>query len=62
VSQAAHILGLPQRTAYAYIHSGIIPAVRVSHRILVLRATVEKLLKEGKFLKPVPVPFEEDAW
>jgi excisionase family DNA binding protein len=60
VAQAAHVLGIPVRTAYAFCESGAIPSVRLSNRILVLKETVEELLSKGKFHQPTPV--EVDPW
>lgn len=47
VAEAAHILGIPARTAYALIDSGNIPSLRISNRILVLRVVVRALLDAG---------------
>jgi len=55
------VLGLPVRTCYAYVNTGVIPSLRVSHRILILRSVVEQLLSEGKFPPPAKVVVE-DAW
>jgi excisionase family DNA binding protein len=45
VSELAKILGIARTSAYEAIRQGQITAVRIGRRLLVPRATVERLLK-----------------
>jgi excisionase family DNA binding protein len=45
VEEAARILGVGRNSAYEAVRAGQIPAIRVSHRILVPRAALERLLE-----------------
>lgn len=47
VAEAARLLGIGRGTAYEAVHRGEIPSLRVGRRILVPRATVERLLADA---------------
>lgn len=51
VGQAARVLGLSRSTAYQGVQSGVIPSIRVGHRLVVPTAQLYVLLGH-----PIPVP------
>ena len=44
VEEAGKALGVSRMTAYAAVHSGQIPSIRIGRRLLVPRAAFERLL------------------
>jgi excisionase family DNA binding protein len=50
VAQAAAILGIPRRSLYIYIAQGVVPAVHVGRRkLLILKSTIDQLLATGAY-------------
>jgi excisionase family DNA binding protein len=47
VRETAEQLGITLSTAYAYIESGELPAVRLGRRLLIPRAAVQQLVDEA---------------
>jgi excisionase family DNA binding protein len=53
VAEAAAVLGIPRRTLYVYIAQGVVPAVHIGRRkLLILQGTIEQLLAAGAFPGP----------
>ena len=48
VPDAAELLGIPKRTLYDYCQQGVIPHIKVQRKVLLLRATVDAWLREGR--------------
>ena len=48
VPEAAEILGISRASAYNAARGGLIPVVRISRRIVVPRAALERLLEGGE--------------
>ena len=44
VAEASRILGLSRNSTYQGIHSGVIPHIRISGRILIPKVALDKLL------------------
>ena len=44
VTEAARLLGLSKNSAYAAVHSGELPVVRIGRRMLVPKIAIERLL------------------
>jgi len=53
IKEAARVLGVPGRTIYGQVARGELPAIRLSGRILVLRAVVDAILLSGLPKEPV---------
>lgn len=47
VTEAARLLGLSRNSTYQGIHSGAIPSIRISGRILIPKVALDKLLSCG---------------
>jgi excisionase family DNA binding protein len=47
VKAAAKVLGVPGRTIYGQVARGELPAIRLSGRILILRAVIDAILLSG---------------
>jgi len=47
VKEAAKVLGVPGRTIYGQVARGELPAIRLSGRILILRAVIDQILLSG---------------
>ena len=47
IKEAAKVLGVPGRTIYGQVARGELPAIRLSGRILILRAVVDAILLSG---------------
>jgi len=47
VKAAARVLGVPGRTIYGQVARGELPAIRLSGRILILRAVIDQILLSG---------------
>ena len=47
IKEAAKVLGVPGRTIYGQVARGELPAIRLSGRILILRAVVDQILLSG---------------
>lgn len=47
VAEAARVLGIGRNAAYAGVHAGQIPSVRVGGRILIPRRQLDSLLRGG---------------
>ena len=56
IKEAAKVLGVPGRTIYGQVARGELPAIRLSGRILILRAVIDAILLSGL---PKPEPVEE---
>ena len=56
IKEAAKVLGVPGRTIYGQVARGELPAIRLSGRILILRAVVDGILLSGL---PKPETVEE---
>ena len=56
IKEAARVLGVPGRTIYGQVARGELPAIRLSGRILILRAVIDAILLSGL---PKPEPVEE---
>jgi excisionase family DNA binding protein len=61
VKAAAKVLGVPGRTIYGQVARGELPAIRLSGRILILRAVIDEILASG-LPKPEPVPADDEQW
>jgi excisionase family DNA binding protein len=59
VAEAAHTLGISERTTYSLIDAGRIPSLRISNRILVLRSVVRGILDQGRV---PPEPVSDEVW
>jgi excisionase family DNA binding protein len=59
VIEAAHTLGIAERTVYSMIDAGRIPSLRISNRILVLRSVIRAILDEGR---AAPEPVSDEVW
>ena len=46
IERAAQLLGVGQRTLYDAIRRGEIPALRIGHRMVVRKSTLDRLLAE----------------
>ena len=51
VAEAAKVLGVSKAMAYAAVHSGQLPSVRLGTRILIPKAAVSQLLGERSGLE-----------
>ena len=47
IKEAAKVLGVPGRTIYGQVARGELPAIRLSGRILILRAVIDQILLSG---------------
>jgi excisionase family DNA binding protein len=47
IKEAARGLGVPGRTIYGQVARGELPAIRLSGRILILRAVIDQILLSG---------------
>ena len=47
IKEAAKVLGVPPRTIYGQVARGELPAIRLSGRILILRAVIDQILLSG---------------
>ena len=47
IKEAARVLGVPGRTIYGQVARGELPAIRLSGRILILRAVIDAILLSG---------------
>jgi excisionase family DNA binding protein len=47
VAQAAELLGISGRRAYQLLHDGILPSERIGSQIVIKRADVERLARDG---------------
>jgi len=47
IKEAARVLGVPGRTIYGQVARGELPAMRLSGRILILRAVIDAILLSG---------------
>ena len=47
IKEAARVLGVPGRTIYGQVARGELPAIRLSGRILILRAVIDQILLSG---------------
>jgi excisionase family DNA binding protein len=56
IKEAAKVLGVPGRTIYGQVARGELPAIRLSGRILILRAVIDQILLSGL---PKPETVEE---
>jgi excisionase family DNA binding protein len=56
IKEAARVLGVPGRTIYGQVARGELPAIRLSGRILILRAVIDAILLSGL---PPTAPVEE---
>ncbi len=52
VPQAGQLLGIGRNAAYEAARKGEIPTIRIGGRVLVPRAALERLLAEGRPVKP----------
>jgi excisionase family DNA binding protein len=50
--EAADALGLCLNTVYNLIHNGKLPYVKINRRLLIPRADLEALLKDGQSCNP----------
>lgn len=46
--QTARLLGIGKAAVYQAAHSGELPVIKMGSRLLVSRAALEKMLREGK--------------
>ena len=53
IREAAKVLGVPGRTIYGQVARGELPAIRLSGRILILRAVVDAILLSGLPKEPI---------
>lgn len=52
VREAAHILGLGNRSIYNAVSRGEIPSIRVGRRLLIPKKAIERLLEPGPRVPP----------
>jgi excisionase family DNA binding protein len=63
IAQAAKVLGVPPRTIYGQVARGELPAIRLSGRLLILRAVIDGILLLGLPKAPaVSVEAEDEQW
>lgn len=60
VEEAGRILGVGRVTAYAAVHRGEIPALRIGKKILVPKRAVERMLEEATEM-PMPARRGQDV-
>jgi excisionase family DNA binding protein len=52
VREAAQALGIGRDSVYAAVQAETLPAIRVGRRIVIPREAVERVLAEGRTLRP----------
>ena len=54
VTHAAALLGIGRNTAYVLVRNGQLPALRLGRRVVIRRATIERLLRDPAALADAP--------
>jgi excisionase family DNA binding protein len=54
VDEAAKILRISRSLAFAAVHAGAIPHLRIGRRILIPRSALEDVLSPGDARRPIP--------
>ena len=53
IKEAAKVLGVPSRTIYGQVARNELPHIRLSGRIIILRAVIDQILLSGLPKEPV---------
>jgi excisionase family DNA binding protein len=61
VPEAAELLRVGERSIYAAVHRGELPAVRIGRRIVLPGAALERLLGGREAVRETAVPEEREA-